>query len=310
MSLRPSPIPRTRQWGVLIACGTALISGLAVFINGYAVARFESPTLYTTAKNAVAASLLLGSLIIVTRRQSAEGFTLPPTQRGRAGIVLVGIVGGGIPFLLFFEGLARAESVQAAFIHKSLLLWVVVLAVPILKERLGLIHVMAIALLAWGQIALAGGVTDLGWGTGEAMILAATLLWSVEVVLAKRLLSDVSALTLGVARMGVGLLVLVGWAVASGAFSSLAGLGLSQWGWALFTGLVLTGYVVTWYSALARAQAVDVSAVLVFGAVVTAFLRSGLQGAALPSEAGLVLVTLGAVGIVASVLKRAAGRPV
>lgn len=308
MSARPTPIPRTRRWGVLLAFATALISGLAVFLNGYAVARFESPTLYTTAKNAVAASLLLGLLVIVTLRRSEEGLALPAERRSRIGVALLGVFGGGVPFLLFFEGLARAESVQASFIHKSLLLWVVVLAVPILKERLGWVHVAALGLLVWGQIALAGGITDLGWGTGEAMILAATLLWSVEVILAKRLLADVSPLTLGVARMGVGLLVLIGWAAVSGAFSSLTALGASQWGWALLTGVILTGYVATWYSALARAQAVDVSAVLVFGAVVTAFLRSGFQGAALPSEAGLVLVTLGAAGVVASVLRRTVGR--
>ena len=68
MSARPSPIPHTRRWGVMLAFATALISGLAVFLNGYAVARFESPTLYTTAKNGVAASLLLGLLVIVTLR--------------------------------------------------------------------------------------------------------------------------------------------------------------------------------------------------------------------------------------------------
>ncbi len=45
-----------------------------------------------------------------------------------------------------------------------------------------------------------------------------------------------------------------------------------QWRWILLTGLLLTAYVATWYAALARAQAVDVTAVLVFGAVVTALL--------------------------------------
>jgi len=94
--------------------------------------------------------------------------------------------------------------------------------------------------------------------------------------------------------------VLVGWTAISGAFAGLTGLGLSQWAWALLTGLVLTGYVATWYSALARAQAVDVSAVLVFGAVVTALLKSGVQGAAIPSVGGLVLVTMGVAAMVAA----------
>ena len=43
------------------------------------------------------------------------------------------------------------------------------------------------------------------------MIFAATLLWSVEVVLAKRLLGRVDPLVVGVGRLGIGLIVLVGY---------------------------------------------------------------------------------------------------
>lgn len=307
MSARPT-IPASRQVGVLIALGTAAISGFAVFLNGYAVKRFPDPTLYTTAKNGVAAFLLGGLLAALTSRRRHEGIHLPGSLRARLGLVVVGIVGGGVPFVLFFEGLARAESVQAAFIHKSLLLWVIVLAVPILKEQLEWYHLAAVGLLVGGQIALAGGITDLAPGSGEAMVLAATLLWSIEVIAAKRLLSAVSPLVLGVTRMGVGLVVLVGWAAASGSMGSLAGLGASQWGWALATGVVLTGYVATWYSALARAQAVDVSAVLVFGAVVTALLRSGVSDVGIPSRGGVALVTVGVLLVVIFAGRKAAPR--
>jgi hypothetical protein len=57
--------------------------------------------------------------------------------------------------------------------------------------------------------------------------------------------------------------------------------------------MVLAAYVGTWYAALARAQAVDVTAVLVAGALITAALRLGVQGAALSSAAGLGLVAAG-----------------
>lgn len=137
------------------------------------------------------------------------------------------------------------------------------------------------------------------------MVLAATLMWSVEVVVAKKLLSEMSALTVGTARMALGAVVLIGYGLASGAFAGMGALGLEQWGWALATGLVLTGYVATWYSALARAQAIDVTAVLVFGAVITATLRSGFEGAALaPQGVGLVLVAAGAGWILIQTLLR------
>ncbi|MBP1632141.1 MAG: protein of unknown function transrane, partial [Acidobacteria bacterium] len=164
---------------------------------------------------------------------------------------------------------------------------------PLLAERLTALHVGAMALLVAGQ-AVITGVGGLTFGVGEAMILAATLLWAIEVIIARRLLADVPAPTVALARMGIGAVVLVGWTVATGGFASLGALTAVHWGWALVTGLVLTGYVATWYGALARAHAVDVTAVLVFGAVVTALLETGIRGAALPSAAGLALVSAGA----------------
>ena len=79
-----------------------------------------------------------------------------------------------MPFLLFFEGLARASSVQAAFLHKSLLIWVARLAAPRRADRAA--AVVAIGLLLVGQAALQGGIGQVGFGSGEVMILAATLL--------------------------------------------------------------------------------------------------------------------------------------
>ena len=41
--------------GITIAIGAALVSGVAVFVNGYGVKAFGDPTVYTTAKNLAAA---------------------------------------------------------------------------------------------------------------------------------------------------------------------------------------------------------------------------------------------------------------
>jgi uncharacterized membrane protein len=125
-------------------------------------------------------------------------------------------------------------------------------------------------------------------------VLAATLLWAVEVILVKRLLADLEVRTLAAARMALGTVVLVSWIAVSGRGGDLLALGSDQWTWAILTGLLLTAYVGTWYAALARAQAVDVTAVLVFGAVVTAALERAADGAGL-DLVGLALVTIGAV---------------
>jgi hypothetical protein len=59
------------------------------------------------------------------------------------------------------------------------------------------------------------------------------------------------------------------------------------------TGALLVGYVTTWFAALAWAQAVDVTAVLVAGAAVTALLDAAMRGTALaPDAAALLLISV------------------
>jgi drug/metabolite transporter (DMT)-like permease len=289
-------IPKTRLWGLALAAAAAVVSGFAVFINGYGVRSWAgagaSSASYTTFKNLIAA-LFLGAIAYGVARRAPSGSLRPQNASQWRRLGLIGVIGGGIPFLLFFEGLARASSGQAAFIHKTLLVWVALLAVPLLAERITKAHLGAMALLVAGQAYLTG-VSGLRFGAGEAMILGATLLWAVEVIVAKRLLADVPAPTVAVARMGIGAVVLVGWTLVTGGFASIGALAITQWGWALVTGAVLTAYVATWYGALARAHAVDVTAVLVFGAVITAALETGVRGVPLPSAAGLVMVAAGA----------------
>ncbi|MGH9233952.1 MAG: EamA family transporter [Acidimicrobiales bacterium] len=291
---REGALPYTRAYGVGLAFVTSLISGVAVYTNGHAVRHFDGSAGFTTAKNIVAAAALGVLLAVVTGRRSRGGWTPPRTLGTRLGLVAVGVVGGSVPFLLFFEGLSRAASTDAAFIHKTLVVWVAVLAVLVLRERLGWPHLAAMAALVAGQALLTDDLAGLGLGSGEALVLAATLMWSVEVVIAKRLLGSLSALTVGVSRMALGAVVLVGWLAVTGQLGDLLAYSASQWAWVLLTGLLLTGYVATWYAALARAQAVDVTAVLVFGAVVTAALAGLLDGVALrPDLPGLVLVAAG-----------------
>lgn len=298
---------RTRAHGLLLALCTAVISGVAVFLNSYGVKAFGSSALYTTDKNLVAAAVLLGAVAALSSG-SSRVLTRPTGRAQWLGLAAVGVIGGSLPFLLFFEGLSRASSVETAFVHKTLVLWVALLAVPLLSERVGPLQWAAIALLLVGQASLAGGVTaplHMPWGSGEVMVLAATLCWAVETVVVKRLLGSLSSWTVGVARMVLGSVILVGWAVARGDAGGLVGLDAGQLGWVLLTGVVLAAYVGTWFAALARAQAVDVTAVLVLAVLVTSGLQALADGKALgPQLAGLTTVLAGAV-LVAARMRRA-----
>ena len=298
-----------RQKGIMLAVATAVISGFAVFINGYGVRSWvgeglASATTYTTFKNLIAALALLSIGVVATRRHSKEGLTRPTSGKQWLGLIAVAVVGGSVAFALFFEGFARASSGQAAFLHKTLIIWVAILAVGLLRERIRPIHFAVIALLIVGQFLIFGGLSDFTFGTGEMMMLGATLLWSIEVIVAKRLLGAMSSMTVAVARMAGGALLLIVWGIASGAFAAVGQLGATQIGWVVVTGLVLAGYVGTWYAALARAPAIDVTAVLVGGFIITASLNSLVLGKALPSTAGLGLVAAGAVLAIVAGMRR------
>ena len=281
----------TRRTGILLALVTALISGFSVFLNSYGVKAFGNPTAYTTAKNVVAAVVLLGVVAVGTQAGSGVRLTRPRSPGQWAALLAIGVIGGSIPFVLFFEGLSRASSPQAAFLHKTLVLWVAVLAVAFLGERLQWGHWLAIGFLVVGQVGLLGGLPD-SFGTPEAMILAATLMWSVEVVVAKKLLASVSSWTVGVARMGLGSVVLIGWVAARGDLGLLTSMDSGQLGWVLLTGVLLAGYVATWFAALQGAGAMDVTAVLVLAVPVTAALDSAVNGTPLASQLGWLALLL------------------
>ena len=296
----------TRRAGLALALVTAGVSAFSVYVNASAVRAFESATVYTTAKNLVAA-LLLGLVAVAAagaRRSSGAERYRPRGARQWLGLVTIGVVGGSLPFVLFFEGLAKASSPQAAFIHKTLVVWVALLALVVLRERLGWPHLAAVLALLLGQVGLSrAGLFPLD--TGALMILGATLLWSVEVVLAKRLLADVPSWALAVARMGLGSVLLLAWVGVQGQLGALVSLSVVQLQWLAVTGILLTGYVSFWFAALARAQAVDVTAILVIGAVGTAVIAGVVDGVSLaPQAPWLITILLGAALVAWSMVRR------
>jgi drug/metabolite transporter (DMT)-like permease len=292
-------IGRTMAAGIYLALGTAAISGVSVFVNGFAVRQFPDPATFTTLKNAVAAILLVGALLAVGGVPRRIG------RRGWLGLVVLGLVGGSVPFLLFFTGLAEASAPAAAVIHKTLFIWVALLAVVLLRERLGAwqIGALGVLLVATLMVQPPSGVS---WGGGESLIALATGFWAVETIIARRLLASVPPLAAGAGRMGFGLAILVGYLAVTGKLGVVTQLGVAQWAWVLGTGVLLAGYVATWYGALQRAPASVVAAVLTIAAPITAGLQVISTGA-VPAPgplAGYLLMLLAAGGLAVAVLRR------
>jgi drug/metabolite transporter (DMT)-like permease len=272
----------------LLALATAVISGFSIFVNAYAAKEFHSASTFSSMKNTVVGAALL--LMFLPR-----GGTQLRRLKPRHGLALLalGVVGGSVPFILFFEGLSRAGSANASFVQKTLFVWVGILAIPLLRERLGRAQVLAIALLVVAQWMM-GAPKSLRPDTGLMMVFVATLLWAVEVIIARRVLPEIGARFGATARMSVGAALLLGYLAYKGNIGDFGSLSALQWYWLLATAAILLAYVTTWYAAMERAPATAVTCVLAVGAPITAALNALAGKGTPPGDQlfgfGLVLV--------------------
>ena len=253
---------------LILVLATALISGISVFINKFAVAAISNSDVFTTVKN-LAVGLVLTGLILLPIYFSK----LKMLKAGEwLKLFLIGIVGGSIPFLLFFKGLSLTSASSAGLIHKSLFIWVSILAVWFLGERIGKLQYLALGLLFLGNFAMLG-FKMFNLSMGEFLVLAATLMWAVEFIIAKKVLSNIPAEIVAWARMCFGSIILLGYLTFTGQVSNLAILNSNQWFWIAISSILLLGYVLTWYQALAKLPAVTAASILVIASPITTCLN-------------------------------------
>lgn len=249
------------QKGLLFAFITSVISGFSIFYSKISVAQVD-PLLLTTLRNAfVGLVFLLG---MVSFKKLKELRTLSRKDLFTLGIV--GIIGGGLPFYLFFTGLQFIGAQPANIIHKSLFVWVSILAVLMLDEYISLKTVAAYGLVFAGIYFFAP--VQFVWNQGTLMVLGATALWAIENIIAKKILDHVSSELVGFSRMLVGAVFLLGMTVITGKTGLIFQLNMSQVATIVIGASILCGYVFFWYKALKLAPANLVTLVLTFSVVV------------------------------------------
>lgn len=286
-----SPDGSERRLGLALVLSTAVISGISIYVNRFAVVGIP-PALFTGLKNAFVASLFVALLLA-----TGEARTLPRLpRRDWARLLGIGLVGGSIPFVLFFQGLVLlGDAPTASFVHKTMFLYVALFAFVFLKERADAYLYAASGLLLLGLfVAIAPAFA--GDTYGLALIFLATLFWGAEVTLSKSVLRRVGANTVVAARMGFGSAFIATYLLLTGQFAALGALDGTAWGWIIVTVAFLAGYVGTFYHGLQRIDATSATSLLLVGAVVTLGLEAALDGAAvsLVQAAGIALVVLGA----------------
>lgn len=254
--------------GLLLVFATAIISGFSIFINKYGIS-FSSPYIFTFLKNVTVAMFLL-SLIIVTK-----DFSSLKKRSFRQWIMLlcIGLIGGSIPFLLFFKGLTLTSAAQGSFLQKTMFIYTAMLAVIFLKEKINKGFLIGAISLMLGNLLILKNM-NFSFGVGDLMILGATVFWAIENVISKYALKSLDGKTVAWGRMFFGSIFILIFLVISGQIRGIASIDLHQIGWIGITSVLLFGYVMTWYSGLKLVPVSVATAILILGAPITTALSA------------------------------------
>ena len=252
------------KWAFL----TALISGLAIFFNSLLIKGID-PLVHTTIKNTFVALLIIGLILFTKEWRRLKTLT----AKQWTYLISIGLIGGSLPFIFFFTGLKHIGAAQGTMIHKTLVLWVLVLAIPFLHEKVSPKLIAGIGLLYLSNFFVGfTGFSDLGFY--HLLILLATILWAVENIIAKKALIDLPPNLVVAARMILGSLVLISTLLISGKGPLVAQLQPTQWLMLAAVALLLFAYVFSWYRALKFAPATHVASILVSATIITNLLNS------------------------------------
>lgn len=277
--------------GLLLVFSTAVISGFSIFINKFGVSSID-PYLFTFLKNIVVALFLLGLLVGVKEFNNLKRLK----KRDWLILTIIGLVGGAIPFLLFFKGLSLTSAANGAFIHKTMFVYVAILAGIFLKEKIS------------NKLFLAGGLLLLGnlyilkflpyeAQFGDLLILLATLFWAAENTISKYALKSLSPKIVAFGRMGIGSFFILLFLLFTSGLSSVTTLSLAHWQWVVISAIILLGYVTTWYTGLKYTKVSQATTILLIGSPITLLLTFIFQGTPFTENqmVGSILIFLGVI---------------
>ncbi len=284
--------------GILLVFLTAIISGFSIFTNQFGVSMIN-PYVFTGLKNIAVAILICGLLLIMK-----DWRILKNLRTKYWGLLLtIGLIGGSIPFLLFFKGLSLTIGVQGSFIHKTMFIYVAVLAGLFLKEKIDKKFLFGGLLLLLGNAFLLKFIPH-SLGKGDLLILIATLFWAVENVISKYALKELFPRIVAWGRMFFGSIFILIFLAFTGQLSLVASLNISQISWVLITGIILFGYVMTWYTGLKYIPVSVATTILLLGAPITTLLTFIYTGIISRIEIlGAVLVLVGVIFILRLIYK-------
>lgn len=253
--------------GYFLVLVTAIISGFSIFINKFGV-NVVDPYIFTWLKNLLVAVFLCGIIFIFKDWQLLKSLT-----KKQWGLLLsIGLIGGSIPFLLFFKGLSLTTAAQGAFWHKTMFIYVALLAVLFLKERIDRKFIVGGFLLIVGNLFLLKKI-PYSISDGDLLIFIATLFWATENIISKYTLQNLEGRIVAWGRMFFGSIFIFIFLFLTNQLTLIADISLKQISWVFLTSIFLFGYVLSWYSGLKLIPASKATVILLLGAPITTLLN-------------------------------------
>jgi drug/metabolite transporter (DMT)-like permease len=279
--------------GIIFAVCAALISGFSVFMNGVAVSQAD-PFVYTTLKGIFAFMFLAACAMILKEVKNFR--SLSSKQWGM--LVLVGLIGGSIPFLMFFWGLKLGGAAVSSFIYRSLFIFAGVFGYLVLKERPSRADFLAGIAILFGNALLVSG--SLSFGLGQMLVLGATVLWALEYTISRRIMADVHPRVVMISRMFFGSIILLGFLAATGSVGALIPSDTTSLMWLLVTSGLLFAFLSAWYFSLKYLPVFKAASIFTIGGVVTAALNLAFLGKeiSLTEAFGLMIILAGALAMI------------
>jgi len=253
--------------GIVFALMTAFISGMSVYVNSFVVKGFD-PFLFTILKNVIVSILVLSTILLLRELNELKKLS----KRNWMQLIAIGLVGGSIPFLLFFWGLSITSGTVGSFLYRFLFIFATALAVIFLREEVSLKVFLGACIAMFGNVVLLGGKA-ITLGTGEILVLAATILWACENIISKKALAEIQPRIVAFGRMFFGSIIMLVFLAYTNKLWTIQDLTLVHWGWVLISTAFLYFFVHFWYKGLKFARVTYATAALTLGGPLTMLLN-------------------------------------
>ncbi len=280
--------------GTILALLAACISGFAIIANKIFIVDME-PTVFTAVR-----ALIIGIVFFLIISYQGKGMI--KAKVSWKYLLTIGVIGGAFAFLLFFSGLKLTTGGNAAFLHKTMPLYIAVLAFVFLKEKITRKQSSALFLMFFGTIAIYSATISPAelWvnpSLGNLMVIGAAFLWAVESIIAKKaMIKGESNFIVSFARMFIGAIVLFAFLAVFGTFESLFSLTTQQIINVCISTVILFAYVFCWYYSIKLINVSKASTLLLLAPVISIILGIMVLGEPIAALqlVGAALILIGA----------------